>query len=73
MIFAVISDSLSSRLNESPSKKEGKSRNDITLTLPPDSLNESPSKKEGKSGAWLAVESVYGGLNESPSKKEGKL
>ena len=39
------------RLNESPSKKEGKLVEALTLTCVLTCLNESPSKKEGKSQA----------------------
>ena len=36
------------RLNESPSKKEGKCWRMVQVVLMAESLNESPSKKEGK-------------------------
>ena len=59
------------RLNESPSKKEGKlgdARGEMVHSL---RLNESPSKKEGKFN-FVATSVEPSSLNESPSKKEGK-
>ena len=44
-----------SRLNESPSKKEGKSISNFTQAGLIKRLNESPSKKEGKSGLLDSV------------------
>ncbi len=61
-----------SGLNESPSKKEGKSANRRSIPSLATSLNESPSKKEGKSATNAVRLGALWGLNESPSKKEGK-
>ena len=61
-----------SRLNESPSEKEGKS-DSYCFRTDVQSLNESPSEKEGKYiiGGQTGLELRC--LNESPSEKEGKF
>ena len=48
MVLAPVCRSLGICLNESPSKKEGKSGLAIFALIILTSLNESPSKKEGK-------------------------
>ena len=62
-----------SRLNESPSEKEGKSRASLSRVLISPCLNESPSEKEGKCLLNLLMNALSRRLNESPSEKEGKL
>ena len=59
-------------LNESPSEKEGKSRQEIFHHRVTGALNESPSEKEGKCSYMLAYRPYPIPLNESPSEKEGK-
>ena len=59
-------------LNESPSEKEGKSGNGLTVALTDVGLNESPSEKEGKSLSIICGRANHQSLNESPSEKEGK-
>ena len=60
-------------LNESPSKKEGKSAvRQGRLGQCFARLNESPSKKEGKLQTTPPADTSGCCLNESPSKKEGK-
>ena len=60
------------RLNESPSKKEGKLLVLGTFCQAGRRLNESPSKKEGKLKIKIYWKQNRLSLNESPSKKEGK-
>ena len=61
------------RLNESPSQKEGKYlAKKLRKYCRCCSLNESPSKKEGKYIDAVFAKADSLGLNESPSKKEGK-
>ena len=59
-------------LNESPSKKEGKSHAAQAEAWKRHGLNESPSKKEGKWSRVIGRPATALRLNESPSKKEGK-
>ena len=59
-------------LNESPSKKEGKSHAAQAEAWKRHGLNESPSKKEGKWFPCPLRSRRPARLNESPSKKEGK-
>ena len=72
MFWHVIHGATPESLNESPSEKEGKSRNICIVPLDAICLNESPSEKEGK----LCLLGLFGKetpcLNESPSEKEGK-
>ena len=59
-------------LNESPSKKEGKSsRSDADNRRVRASMKALP-KRKGNLGALARVRSNFASLNESPSKKEGK-
>ena len=61
------------RLNESPSQKEGKYlAKKLRKYCRCCSLNESPSQKEGKYIDAVFAKADSLGLNESPSKKEGK-
>ena len=60
-------------LNESPSEKEGKFRQDVLAVGHVDGLNESPSEKEGKYDAGEFTGDALKRLNESPSEKEGKF
>ena len=62
----------SSRLNESPSEKEGKFYSEAIRRFVQARLNESPSEKEGKLLFQLLQLQRGFGLNESPSEKEGK-
>ena len=61
-----------SSLNESPSKKEGKSVGLRCWWWTTVGLNESPSQKEGKCGSEGTRGKPPACLNESPSQKEGK-
>ena len=62
-----------SRLNESPSEKEGKFLEwGVWGEGKRKSLNESPSEKEGKYDSADRIRHATERLNESPSEKEGK-
>ena len=59
-------------LNESPSKKEGKSKSRISCADRNDASMKALPKRKGNEGLERAYDLVLVGLNESPSKKEGK-
>ena len=62
------------RLNESPSQKEGKYlAKKLRKYCRCCSLNESPSQKEGKFRVHKSLLWKFHSLNESPSQKEGKF
>ena len=63
---------LITRLNESPSQKEGKYRLQAFDEDWAAGLNESPSEKEGKCRLRPSVLQKRNRPNESPSKEEGK-
>ena len=60
------------RLNESPSQKEGKSREVEPVTARAvQRLNESPSEKEGKSTASLLLQAYLAASMKVPPKRKG--
>ncbi len=64
---------LRTRLNESPSEKEGKCACRYRAAEPRQASMKAPPKRKGNAGSATAHTPSQHRLNESPSEKEGKL